>query len=124
VPVAATRVNGDAALAVPLCDGESVDWIELRDTRSQDGEGPAVWRIDATQPSSESTFVVGEQPSGFDETVPLVTLPDREMTAVVMTSDDVELIGPVDFSAVEEGQLYVDMQQRRSMSGIVDDRYC
>lgn len=124
VPVAATRINGEAALAVPLCDGESVDWIALRDTRSQDGEGPVVWRIDATQPSSQSTFIIGEQLPGFDETVRLVALPDREMTAVVMTTDDVELIGAVDFDGVEEGKLYVDMQQRRTMSGIVDDRYC
>jgi hypothetical protein len=59
---------------------------------------------------------------GLDETVPHATLPDRQVTAVVMTSDGVELIGAVDFDAVEEGKLYVDMQQRRSMSGIVDDR--
>jgi hypothetical protein len=74
------------------------------------------------QPSSQSTFIIGEQPSDFDETVPHATLPDRQVTAVVMTSDGVELIGAVDFDAVEEGKLYVDMQQRRSMSGIVDDR--
>jgi hypothetical protein len=124
VPVAATRINGEAALAVPLCDGESVDWIELRDTRSQDGEGPVAWRIDATRPSWHSTFIIGEPLPDFDETVPLVTLPDRQMTAVVMTTNDVELIGAVDFDDVEEGKLYVDLQQRRSMSGIVDDRYC
>jgi hypothetical protein len=124
VPVAATRINGHAALAVPLCDGESVKWIEVRGTRSQDGEGPVVWRIEARRPSSQSRFIIGEQPPAFDETVPFATLPDRQVTAVVMTSDGIELIGAADFDCVEEGKLYVDMERRRSMSGILDDRVC
>jgi len=124
VPVAATRISGEAALAVPLCNGESVEWIEVRDTRSQDGKGPVEWRLEARQPSSQSRFIIGEQRPAFDEPVPLATLPDRQVTAVVMTSDGIELIGAVDFDRVEEGKLYVDMEQRRSMSGILDDRFC
>ena len=121
---AATRINGEPALALPLCDGEAVRWVEVRDTRSQDGEGPAVWRIEARRPSAQSEFVLGDTPPGFDETVPLAALPARELTAVVMTDDGIVLMGVVDFDRVEEGKLYVDTKQRRTMSGIRDDRSC
>ena len=83
-----------------------------------------MWRIEARQSSSQSRFIIGEQPPAFDETVPLATLPDRPVTALGITSDGIELIGAVDFDDVEEGKLYVDMEQRRNMSAIVDDRFC
>lgn len=124
VPVAATRISGEPALAVPLCDGESVEWIEVRDTRSEDGEGPVVWRIEARQPSSQMRFITGAQPPVFDETIRLATLPNCQVTAAGMTSDGIELIGAVDFDRVEEGKLYVDLEHRRTMSGILDDRFC
>ena len=111
-PIAATKVNGDPALVTPLCDGESITWIEVRDTRSQDGDGPTVWRIEARRPSSRHVFVLGDTPADFDEVVPLTSLPDRELTAVARTSDGIELIGAVDFATVKDGTLYEDMRPK------------
>jgi hypothetical protein len=43
---------------------------------------------------------------------------------MVMTDQGIELVGVVDFDHVEDGKLYVDMEQRPSMSGVLDDRSC
>ena len=114
VPLAATKIGGAPALVAPLCDGEGVRSVILTESRTQDGDGPVLWQIDAEdRPVKRRTFVVGTTPPGFRQTRPPKTsaLQRREITARILTDSDVELIGAVDYSQVKDSNLYVDLEQ-------------
>lgn len=124
-PVAATLVGERPALVATLCKGEGVKSVFITDSASQDGEGPTLWRIDAAdRPVRRETFVVGEAPSGFVATTPLEGgVPQREVTAWVLTDADIEMVTAVDFRKVKDGTLYVDLKPV-SREGFRKDRFC
>jgi hypothetical protein len=122
-PVGATKVDGEPTLAVSLCDGEGVTSVFVTDSNEQSGEGPLLWKIEATgRPIRLETFVLGDVPNGFRETHELSSdAVQREVTAWVLT--DVELVGLVDFTEVEEGRIYIDLE-RSSRAALARGRSC
>lgn len=124
-PLAAALVGGRPALVATLCKEEGVRSVFITDSASQDGEGPTVWRIDAAgRPVRRETFVVGATPSGFVATIPLKGgVPQREVTAWILTDADVEMVTAVDFRKLEDGKLYVDLKPV-SREGFRKDRFC
>lgn len=124
-PVAATAADGRPALVATLCKGEAVESVFLTETAEPPDEGKVLWRIDAAErPVRRETFVVGELPGGFVATTPLKGgVPQREVTAWVLTDADIEMLGLVDFRKVKDGRLYVDLKPV-SREGFRKDRFC
>lgn len=124
-PLAATLLGERPTLVATLCKGEGVRSVFITDSASQDGEGPTLWRIDAAgRPVRRETFVVGEVPGGFVATTPLEDgVPQREVTAWVLTDADIEMVNAVDFRKVKDDKLYVDLKPV-SRERFRKDRFC
>ena len=114
---------------VPLCPDETVQAVYLVDSTAQDGQGPTIWRLDATDPTpsqdrTNSAFAIGEVPDGYVETEELEPgATDRRLTAWALTSSGIELIGAVDFGRVAEDELQLDLKPI-SADALLKSRSC
>lgn len=121
--VGATLMDGQVTLVVALCPGESVTAVYINNSSSSDGEGPTLWRIDATEEGHRGRFAVGETPARFKESVPLRDpLPAGGLSAWAIIDGHFEMANSIDVSKLENGLLTLD--EKPISSDEFDDREC
>lgn len=121
-PVAATLTDNDPTLLPGLCPDEAVASVFV--TAGIEDEDDVLWRIDAEEPVRYESFVIGDTPPGFEETVPLdEAVFTGEHTAFVITDGGIELFGTFDTATLDEGEVRVDTEVV-SREGFDDGRDC
>lgn len=101
--LAATRVGGRAAIAVPRCDGGRVSALEVRDA-----DDHVLWQVSAATPASpQSSYVLGVVPSGFTEKGSWSSSLEQQRVVVVLVLGGVRLSTGVKFADIKDSALYL-----------------
>lgn len=88
------------ALRTGLCDRERVVAVTLSAQSEQNEHVAAsktLWKIEASEPSQRTYYVVGQKPEGFVESVPVGPLPDIDLTLHVTTTGGIRSFHGEDF---------------------------
>lgn len=111
--------SGRPRLELALCDGETVEAVELRtpvtgDWTDRDSAVRTLWRIEADVPRRRASFVVGTVPEGFAEVVPLLTedLPEELSLTAEMAGDGIAATHGGAFDLVASALVYVGLLVR------------
>lgn len=90
-PIAVVRRDSTIEVLYQRCDGDLVKSVTVKRVDATAGgiiSGPTLWEVKSSNGSPADRFTVGQEPGGFETTVPLEgALPeDRELAFTVETS--------------------------------------